>query len=78
MYALPSYALILGLVLLVAGGLCAMKGVIHADHHATPAGHAPERVALRRTLPRLAPCRIGLGLVIAGALIIAAAYAAMM
>jgi hypothetical protein len=78
MYWLPNYALILGLVLIVAGGLFAMKSVIHADHTATPAGPAPEHIALRRTLPRYAPCRIGLGLVIAGAVFIVAAYAVMM
>lgn len=78
MYWLPSYAIILGLVLIVAGGLFAMKGVIHADHHATLAGHAPDRVALRRTLPRYAPCRIGVWLIIAGAISIVIAYAVMM
>jgi hypothetical protein len=71
---MPSNILVFGIVLLFVGGILAMKGVVREDANTVHASHLPVRVTLRRSLPRRGVCPVGIALIVAGVLCIAASY----
>jgi hypothetical protein len=71
---MASDILAFGIVLLLVGGILAMKGVAREDANTAPASHQPVRIGIRRSLPRHGVCPIGVALMVAGALAIVASY----
>lgn len=74
MYWMPSWILLLGLLLFIVGGLMAMKGVINEDARSAPVGDHPVRMNFRRRLPRHGICPVGVTLVVVGLICVVGSY----